>query len=99
MKFRLLTFIKATFIICILTFLSLVGAGAVDEGTEGSGILYVVSHIFSTLFYVFRFPMHTFFFQWMDGSMFIIGLCINCLFWGLIIERIIYYKSKNNSAR
>ncbi len=91
MKFKILTFIIATIICCVLTFITLAGAGAIDEGTEGTGILGATALILSKLFYVFRFPTHTFFFDLMDGSIFFIGLFINCLLYGFVTERLISY--------
>ena len=88
-KFKILTFIIATIICCVLTFITLAGAGAVDEGTEGKGILRAIALILSKLFYVFRFPTHTLFFDFMDGSRFFIGLFINCTIYGFVTERII----------
>lgn len=88
-KFKILTFIKATSVCCALTFITLVGAGAVEEGTEGSGIWGVTALILSKAFYFFRFPTHTFFFDLLDGSMFFIGLFINCILYGFVAERLI----------
>jgi hypothetical protein len=72
-----------------LTFIAFVGAAAVDEGTEGDGFLGIIAFLFSKVFDVFRFPSHTLFFDWMNGSMFIIGLFVNCILYGFAIERLI----------
>jgi hypothetical protein len=82
------------FIVSILTFLSLVSMGAIDEGTQGDGILGSIMFAFSKLFYLFRFPTHTFLFDYMDGSKFIWGLLINCLFWTIVIHYTIKYLKK-----
>ena len=44
-----------------LTFIALLGAVAVDEETEGKGVLGVIALIFSKVINVVRFPSHTFF--------------------------------------
>ena len=53
-----------------LTFIALVGTAAVDEGTEGNGFLGMITLLFSKVFNVVRFPSHTLFFDWMNGSLF-----------------------------
>jgi len=90
-KFKIHTFIKATIMCSVLTFITLVGAAAVDEGTSGTGIFYVAALVLSKLFYVFRFPTHTFLFNLMNGSMFFIGLFINCILYGFLTERLISF--------
>lgn len=76
----------------VLTFITLIAAAAKDEGTGGDGIIVVT---LEKLFYFFRFPTHTLFFNYMNGGMFFVGLFINCLFFGLVIERVISFgKSK-----
>ncbi len=72
-----------------LTFIAFVGAAAVAEGTGGAGFLGISAFLFSKVFDVFRFPSHTLFFDWMNGSMFIIGLFVNCILYGFAIERLI----------
>lgn len=81
-------------IVLILTFLSMVSIGAIDEGTQGDGILGSIVLVFSKLFYLFRFPTHTFLFEYMEGNNFIWGLIINCLFWTTILHLIIKYSRK-----
>lgn len=78
-----------------MTFVTLVATAARDEGTGGDGIL--VKGL-EKLFYLFRFPTHTLFFEFMNGPMFFVGLFINCLFYGLVIERIISVYKKKKSA-
>ena len=93
-KFNFKIFLIATIICSILTFVTLIAAAARDEGTGGDGIIVKV---LEKLFYIFRFPTHTLFFQFMNGSMFIVGLFLNCLFYGLLVERVFAFKKKNES--
>lgn len=74
-----------------MTFITLIAAAARDEGTGGDGIIV---RSFEKLFYIFRFPTHTLFFQFMNGSMFFFGLFLNCLFYGLIVERLFSFNKK-----
>lgn len=92
-SFKPLIFISATLIFCIFTFITLIAAGAVDEGTDGNSALV---QILAKLFYVLRFPTYTIFFNFMDGSFFLLGLGINCLFYSFITERIVSTFSKRN---
>ncbi len=95
-KFKIHTFINATIICCVLAFITLVGAVAVDEGTAGTGIFYFAALVLSKLFYVFRFPTHTLLFNLMNGSMFFIGLFINCILFGILTERLIaFFKNRH----
>lgn len=84
-KFNLKIFFIATIICGILTFISFIATFGIDEGTIERNFLTLT---LEKLFYVFRFPTHTFFFDKMKGDIFVWGLFINCLFYGLIIERI-----------
>lgn len=83
-KFNFITFFISIIICAGLTFVTLIAAAARDEGTGGDGILV---RVLEKLYYIFRFPTHTIFFQFMDGSMFFVGLIVNCLFYGFVIER------------
>ena len=95
-QFNFKTFLLTTIVCGILTFVTLFAAAARDEGTGGNGLLTIT---LEKLFYIFRFPTHTLFFQFMNGSMFFIGLIINCLFYGLVTERISsFYKSKESKV-
>ena len=93
-KFNFIIFFIATIICCVLTFVTLIAAAARDEGTGGDGIIVTV---LEKLFYIFRFPTHTIFFQFMDGAMFFVGLFINCLFYGFIIERAFSFGRKTSN--
>ncbi len=91
-KFDFIIFFITTTIFSILTFITLLAAAARDEGTGGDGIVVVT---LEKLFYIFRFPTHTLLFDYMDGSIFFVGLFMNCLFYGLIIERVYsFYKNR-----
>ena len=92
-SFKPLIFISAIPIFGIFTFITLLAAGAVDEGTDGNSALI---QALAKLFYIFRFPMHTIFFNFMAGSFFFLGLGINCLFYSFITERIVSALSKRN---
>ena len=93
-KFNFKIFFITTIICGVLTFVTLVAAAARDEGTGGDGIIVKA---LEKLFYIFRFPTHTLFFQFMNGSMFFVGLFLNCLFYGLVVERAFAFNKKNES--
>ncbi|AFD08618.1 hypothetical protein Solca_3614 [Solitalea canadensis DSM 3403] len=93
MKFNFKTFLIATIFCCALTFVTLVATAARDEGTGGHGVLVKT---FEKLFYIFRFPTHALLFRFMNGSVFFVGLLINCIFYGFVVERAFsFYKSRN----
>ncbi len=94
LRFKIKTFVIAVVIFCVSTFITLIAAGAVDEGTEGTGILGFMALILSKLFHLFRFPTHTFFFDFMNGPRFLIGLLINCIFYAFLTERLIFFLKK-----
>jgi len=84
-NFRTKTFLVSTIVFSLLTFATLMCAGAEDEGTGN-----IISAVFSKLFYLFRFPTHTLFWTTFNhGPSFIWGLLINSVFYGLIAERVI----------
>ncbi len=80
-------FLIFTTLVGILTFFSFIAAWAKDEGTIGDSVIW---NLFADLFNVFRFPMHNLFWDWMNGCLFFIGLILNAMFYGLIIERILH---------
>ena len=82
--FNFRKFSTASLTIAFVTFLTLWAVAARDEGTGSEGI---VGSFLADLFYVFRFPTHTLFFDIMNGPMFLFGLFINCVLYGLLIER------------
>lgn len=88
--------ITVTFIIiAFLTFISLVSFAAIDEGTQGEGIIGFIAIVVSKPFYIFRFPTHTLFFEsFSSGHLFFVGLAINIIFWTTIIHLITKYLKK-----
>lgn len=92
-SFKFFPFILAIIIFCVFTFITLIAAGAIEEGADGNSALI---QVLAKLLYIFRFPTHALFFNFMDGHFFFLGLGINCLFYGFIIERIVSVFSKRN---
>jgi hypothetical protein len=81
----------STVVFVLLLIPSLLAAFGEDEGTLGANIIWLT---FAKLFYVLRFPTHTLIWSLITkggATIFFVGLIINCLFYGLIIERLIYY--------
>ena len=75
----------------VLLIPSFLAAWEEDEGTLGTNIILTT---FAKLFYVLRFPTHTLLWPLIPKGgalMFFGGLLINCLFYGLLTERIIYF--------
>ena len=84
-------FLFATTIFLVLLIPSFFAAFAEDEGTLPEGSFW---RIFTWLFQMLRFPTHTLIYPWMsgDGGIFFLGgLILNCLFYGLIVERLVSY--------
>jgi hypothetical protein len=98
MKFNTRIFLTGTFVVIILSFLSLISFGAVEEGTAGAGVVAVINLLFSKMFYLFRLPMHLFFSE-VSIVWFFIGIVINCLIYGLVIERIITTFNKQKAIK
>ena len=87
--FNLKTFIILTIVSGLVLIPSFLSAFAEDEGSIGTSFIRVA---FSNLFYVFRFPTHILFINYLTSAwLYFIGLGINCIFYGLIIERIIHF--------
>ena len=89
--FSKVTFIIATALFGLLLVPSFLAASGEDEGTLGTNIILVA---FAKLFYILRFPTHTLlwtFFCKSGATVFFVGLIINCFFYGLLTERIIYF--------
>jgi len=77
----------------ILTFISLIAAAAEEEGT-GIGIISIA---LSYLYEVLRFPTHTLFGEIICTSTwdyFFAGLAVNCIFYGMILERLFTFIRK-----
>ena len=80
------TFLISTVLVGLLLIPCFFAAWGDDEGTLGTNIFWVT---LSKLFYVLRFPTHTLLWELFsfNGLLFIGGLIINCMFYGLLIER------------
>ena len=87
-------FVISSLVICILLIPCFIAAWAEDEGTLGTNR---ISISLARLFYIFRFPTHTIFWNIfsINGIFFFSGLVINCLFYGLAIERIVQIFKKS----
>ncbi len=87
--FKKSIFIAWTIVFGLLLIPCLIAAAAEDEGTLGTSLFWVT---LADLFYFFRFPTHTLF--WFVFSLhpvlWLSGLVINCMFYGLIVERIFF---------
>jgi hypothetical protein len=86
-KINVLCLFITTMICMALAFITLVSAAAIDEGTGGSGFITIT---LAKLFEIFRFPTHTLG-VFNNGSMFFLGLFLNCLFYGFLSERFISF--------
>ncbi|MBC7449994.1 MAG: hypothetical protein H7259_00740 [Cytophagales bacterium] len=90
-------FIISTIVFALLLIPAFIAAFAEDEGTLPANGCWI---IFARLFSVLRFPTHTM--VWsaiIDGGspVYFIGLMINCVFYGLITERIFSFFLKLKS--
>jgi hypothetical protein len=88
-NFNRQTFINTTIIVGLLLIPSFLAAWGEDEGTLGTNIFWVA---FAKLFYVLRFPTHTLLwtiFSNGGATIYFVGLIINCIFYGLLMERLI----------
>jgi cellulose synthase/poly-beta-1,6-N-acetylglucosamine synthase-like glycosyltransferase len=86
------TFILFTTVIGFVLIPSFLAAWAEDEGNLTSDDMFW--YFFARLFYILRFPTHTLFWSLiikLDGWAFIAGLALNCMFYGLLFERLISY--------
>jgi len=73
---------------------SFLATWADEEGTLNKNSGW---QIFVSLFSILRFPTHTLFWSIIDkagGLFYFIGLLLNCGFYGLLIERLIYFIKK-----
>jgi hypothetical protein len=90
-KFNRNTFTISTALFGLLLIPSFFAAWGEDEGTLGTNTILVT---LSKLFYVLRFPTHTLLwtlFSESGAAIFFVGLLINCCFYGLLVERLIYF--------
>ncbi|WP_167296990.1 hypothetical protein [Pedobacter sp. SG908] len=93
--FKVFSFISATIIFCVFAFVTLIAAAAVDEGTDGNNF---VIQAMAKIYYIFRFPIHTLFFRFIEGPFFFfVGLLLNCLFYGFLTERIVFIFDRKKS--
>ena len=92
-EFRIRTFLVCTLVFVFLLIPSFLAAFAQDERTLVTNIVWI---IFADLFYVLRFPTHTL--LWTFVSKYMITyfpmLVVNCFFYGLITERLIFIFKK-----
>ena len=82
------TFIISTIVFGLLLVSSFLAVWAEDEGTLGTNIIWLT---FAKLFYVLRFPTHTLLWTVITNggaTIYFVGLFINCLFYGLLTERL-----------
>lgn len=82
------TFIISTIVFGLLLVPSFLAASAEDEGTLGRNLIWLT---FAKLFYVLRFPTHTILWTVITNggaAIYFVGLFINCLFYGLLTERL-----------
>jgi hypothetical protein len=84
------TFCIVTMISFVLIFPCGLAAWAEDERTPGENILLIA---LSKLFYFLCFPSSVIPFFSSGSVMLFIGLTLNCLFWGIVFERLFYVKS------
>jgi hypothetical protein len=99
-NFNMTFFLIATIIVGLLVIPSFLAAFGEDEGTLRSDDTFW--NFFARLFYVFRFPTHTLLWPIITkgGALtFFGGLFINCMFYGLVIERMTswYIMKKENN--
>jgi hypothetical protein len=90
-KFNKQTLTISTVIIGLLLIPSFLAAWGEDEGTLGTNFVWVT---LAKLFYILRFPTHTLLwtmFSESGATIYFIGLIINCCFYGLLTERLIYF--------
>ena len=82
-------FLISVMVIGLVVFPSFFAAFAEDEGTLSPD--YKFWNFFARLFYILRFPTHTL--LWSEISeggplIYLGGLFVNCMFYGLVIERL-----------
>jgi hypothetical protein len=77
----------SSIIIGVATLVSFWFAFGKDEGQLGTGYF---ANLVADSFYIFRFPTHVVFWEQLNSSviLYFFGLFLNCLFYGLLIERL-----------
>ena len=92
-NFRL--FFIISLLLAILTYFAFSEAYAADEGKLGNNILL---QFLSESFNVLRFPTHVLFPVLTKFPFyFAMGLLVNCLFYALLLERIVYFIFREKS--
>ena len=99
-NFNMTVFLMTTILFGVLLIPSLFFAFGLDEGTLRPED--TVGNFFARLFYVIRFPAHTLLWPIINAGgplTFFGGLFINCMFYGLVVERItsLFRKKKENN--
>jgi hypothetical protein len=91
MKFNFKIFRISAGLLSFLTLISVYGAAAVDEGSQGKMV-----NILNSLFLVLRFPTHPLFWDFIiHGKLnFFGGLIINVILYSFAIERLFYLYRK-----
>ncbi len=90
-NFNLERFIIYSVGIWLLLIPSFAAIIAKEEGTLGTNIIWIA---FEKLFYILRFPLHTIIQAFgfiIDAKIYFLGVLINCLFYSLLIERLISF--------
>ncbi|MCE3226795.1 MAG: hypothetical protein K0S32_1346 [Bacteroidetes bacterium] len=90
-SFRIIIFILCVVGFSILTFFCFIFRFAEEEGTLEESFYFL-----SGLYSILRFPTHSLFPATFSDNLpvFSIGLLINCLFYALITERIVFFIKK-----
>jgi hypothetical protein len=81
-------FLISITLILILLIICFLSAYVEDEGNLLKGSAWA---LFSRLFNVLKFPTHTLFEVLFGHNLILIGFLINCLFYGFLIERLIFF--------
>ena len=87
-----------TLLLCVLTFFAWVCAFAKDEGTIGNS---PIAHILADLFNILAFPLVYVFglIGIINEWTYLLGLLINCIFYALCLERVIFLFHKSKILR
>ena len=92
-KINITQVLIASFLTSLLTFLTFFFAFGKDEGTLGEGY---IRNFIADSFNLFRFPTHVIAWNFFSSSplLYLVGLLLNCILYGVLIERIIYFLKK-----
>ena len=88
-KINIPTILGFSLLFSVLTVVTFMFAWGKDEGTLGNNF---AKNIIADSFSIFRFPTHILFWDLFSSTpfLFFFGLVLNCLFYGLITERLIF---------